>query len=257
VRVDSTSSIFAMPGVEPNKKTFVTPRLGLVWAFARNQSLFTQYQDSVSANNGRDPVTLKPLDAEMGRSFEGGYKFSGWRNALDVTVTGYQLTKRNRADYSLFPTIRTIGEARSRGLEVDARGNLTRRLSAIASYALTDAVVTKDPMLAGTKLTNVPRHSGSLWLRYQLQERWTTGAGMFLQGQRQGDLANSFQLPGYARFDLMASYAFDLGSWRNRLQFNVNNVGDKRYYTGSHPYVQDWIQVGQARTFAVVLRLER
>lgn len=49
LRHDRTSAIYAAPGTEPNKKSFTTPRLGTVWQFAPNQSIYAQYQDAVSA----------------------------------------------------------------------------------------------------------------------------------------------------------------------------------------------------------------
>lgn len=40
------------------------------------------------------------------------------------------------------------------------------------------------------------------------------------------------------------------------MQFNLKNVFDKVYYSGSHPLVKDWIQPGAARTASVTLRLD-
>ena len=175
----------------------------------------------------------------------------------------YQLTKRNLANYvfsSTSPTgfdIITVGEARSRGLEWDLAGRINDKLSILASYAYTDADVTKDSFVQGARLPNVARHSGSTWLRYSLTDQWNLGGGVFFQGSREGDQANTFQLPGYARFDAMLGYRFDLGEQRASLQLNINNVFDKRYYTGSHQFVTDWIAPGDPRSVALTFRIER
>lgn len=68
--------------------------------------------------------------------------------------------------------------------------------------------------------------------------------------------ANSFQLPGYGRVDAMVSYGFKAGGGKGSVQFNLKNVFDKIYYSGSHPLVQDWIQPGAPRTASVTLRLD-
>ena len=257
VRFDGTSAIYAAQGTKPNEQNFVTPRFGAVWEFARGHSFYGQYQEAVDANNGRNPANGQELAAERSQQVEAGYKLSAANGAFNLTAAAYRLTKRNRADYSLFPFINTLGEARSRGLELDALGRLSKRLATMASYSFIDAVVTRDPLYQGTRLANVPRHSGSVWLRYLATERWAFGSGVFSQSIRQGNQRNSFQLPGYARLDAMASYQFHWGEWRNSLQLNVNNLLDQRYYTGSHQFVDDWIQVSMRRTFALTWRVDR
>lgn len=257
VRFDGTSAIYASPGTKPNEQTFVTPRVGVVWALGQRQSLYGQYQEAVSANNGRDPNTGVALAAERSKQVEAGYKFSRLDGSLNLTVAAYRLKKRNRADYTLFPLIRTIGEARSQGLEFDLLGRLTRRLATMTSYSYISGIVTRDPVFAGTTLANVPHHSGSVWLRYAATRNWSFGSGVFSQSIRQGNQRNSFQLPGYARVDAMASYQFHVSEWRSSLQLNVNNLLDRKYYTGSHQFVDDWIQLSAARTFGLTLRFER
>lgn len=262
LRHDRTNAIYSMtPGTEPNKQSFTTPRIGAVWEFAPNQTLYAQYQRSVAANNGRQPspapgVQGEALEAEQARQIELGWKQVALDGRFSTTVAVYELVKRNRADFSLFPQITTIGEARSRGLEVDAIGQVSPQLALMASYAYTDAKVTEDPSFKGKRMPNVARQAGSLWGRWMFDEQWAAGAGVFVQGQREGDNANSFQLPGYGRVDAMASYAFRAGSGKGSVQFNLKNVFDKVHYTGSHALVKDWIQPGAPRTASVTLRLD-
>lgn len=261
LRHDRTSSIYAAPGTEPNKASFTTPRLGVVWQFASNQSVYAQFQDAVSANNGRDTVTGAALEAEKARQYEIGHKIELLDGRLVSTVALYELTKRNRGGQvpiatAPFYNVVTIGAARSRGLEWDLSGQLTRSLSLIGSYAYTATRVLQDPSYEGKELANVARHAGSLWARYALDSQWTVGAGVFAQGQRQGDIGNTFQLPGYARVDAMLAYRFGLAGARAALQFNVDNLFDRKYYASSHQYAQDWIKLGTPRTAKATLRLD-
>jgi iron complex outermembrane recepter protein len=256
LRHDRTEALYSLtPGTESNRQSFTTPRVGVVWEFVPKQTLYAQYQDSVAANNGRD-ATGKALAAERARQVEVGWKQTALDGRFNTTVALFELEKRNRADYSLFPIITTIGKARSRGLEVDAIGRVLPQLAVMASYTYLDAKVTEDPTYQGKRLANTARHSGSLWGRWTFDEQWAAGLGVFAQGQRQGDNANSFQLPCYARVDAMLSYAFRTGSGKGSLQFNLKNVFDKLHYTGSHPLVKDWIQVGAPRTASLTLRLD-
>ncbi len=256
-RADWTSAIYGPSSLAPNVQSFVKPRVGLVWQFQDGQSVYAQYQQAVGTNNGRSPMTGVALAAEIANQYEFGYKVRSRGGAMTATVAAYQLVKNNLADYSLYPNVTTIGQARSRGVEVDLRGRFTRHISGIASYAYTDAVITKDPTYQGQRLPEVPRHSGSLWLHDSFGENWTAGAGVFAQGLRNGDYGSDFALPGYARLDAMVSRRFQTGSWHNTIQLNVLNLTDKRYYPASHPIVRDWIAVGLSRTYQVTLRLNR
>ncbi len=261
LRHDQTSAIYAAPGTAPNKASFTTPRLGAVWQFDAHQSVYAQFQDAVSANNGRDTVTGAALKAERAKQFEIGHKIEWFDGRLSSTVALYELSKRNRggsvpiAEAPFYNTV-TVGEARSRGLEWDLSGQLTRALSLIASYAYTDTRVLADPTYPGKKLANVARHTGSLWARYAIDSQWSTGAGIFAQGQREGDIGNTFQMPGYARVDAMAAYRFGWAGAKASLQFNVDNLFDRKYFTGSHQFVQDWIKLGAPRTLKATLRLD-
>ena len=262
LRHDRTNAVFGMPGTEPNKQSFTTPRLGAVWQFAPNQSIYAQYQDSVAANNGRDAVTGAALDSERARQIEIGHKIELFDGKLSSTVALFELTKRNRGATvpdPLSPTLTnvvTIGKAVARGLEWDVSGQLTKKLSLIGSYAYTDAKVTEDPTYQGMRLANVARHTASLWARYAVDSQWAVGGGVFAQSQRQGDSGNTFQLPGYARADAMVAYRFALGASKASLQFNLDNVFNRKYYTGSHQFLQDWIKLGNPRTAKLTLRVD-
>jgi iron complex outermembrane recepter protein len=258
VRYEKTSAIYGPPGTPPNEQSFTSPRAGLVWEFTKGQTVYAQYQESVAANNGRD-LAGQPVAAEQAKQVEIGHKLESASGGLTSTVALYQLTKRNLANY--VPTLAgteiiAVGEARSRGLEWDISGRISPTLSLIGSYAYTDAVVTKDSFFEGKRLPNVARQSGSLWLRYTPLSAWTFGGGLFFQGQREGDQPNTFEMPGYGRVDVMAAYRFPIGSTKASLQLNLNNLFNKRYYTGSHQFVQDWIAPGAPRSGLLTFRVE-
>ncbi|QKQ75101.1 TonB-dependent receptor [Nostoc sp. TCL240-02] len=109
----------------------------------------------------------------------------------------------------------------------------------IASYANTNAEITKDNTFAiGNQLNNVPRNSGSLWTTYTLQTGSLKGLGVgfgaFFVGERAGDLANSFVVPGYTRLDAALYYQKD----NFRIGLNFKNLSDIRYFEGSQGRTQ-------------------
>ena len=78
---------------------------------------------------------------------------------------------------------KTAGRVRSQGVEVDVAGSLTTNTNIIASYGYTAAKVTEDPDYKGKSLPNVPKHTGSLFLTYDIQNAFmgnilTIGGGV-------------------------------------------------------------------------------
>jgi len=185
-----------------------------------------------------------------------GVKTEFFNGALTSTLAFFHLTKSNilTADLStLDPTDqRVVGEQRSRGIELDISGQLSESISLIGSYAFTGTEVLEDPQQfddgtgnivttegnAGHRFANVPRHAGSLFAKYSFQEAslrgLSLGAGVFAASQRQGDLENSFQLPGYVRLDAFAAYEWKLGPPRITAQLNIENLSDKEYFESSN-----------------------
>lgn len=176
---------------------------------ATGRSPFGQGSNGIS-------VAGEPLPPERGEQFEAGLKTSLLDDRLTGTLAFYHLTKQNilTADLTTpenpFDSI-AIGEARSQGIELDIAGQLTNHVSLIGSWAYTDVEVTKDNGgLQGKRLPNAPRYAGSLWLKYDVtgyaEDGLSLGLGVFAAGQREGDVENTFQLPGFARLDAMAAY---------------------------------------------------
>ena len=256
LRHDWTSAVYDAPGVALNKIDYTAPRVGLVWEVQPGQTVYAQYQTALSANNGRDPISGVALAPEKSRQTEVGYKTVVDGGRLIATLAAYELVKRNRADLTLYPVVNTLGEATSRGIELDVIGQITARLAMIGSYAYTDAKVTDHGPYAGKRLANVPYNAGSVWARYALDTHWSFGGGVFYQGRRSGDIGQTFYLPDYTRVDLMAAYAFTALGSKASFQVNLNNALDKRYFTGSHQFSPDWIQQGPSRTLLATLRLE-
>jgi len=251
VRQDWTSSIYSSPGVPANDVSYTSPRLGAVWEVARGHVLYAQFQRGLAANNGRNPDGTA-LDPEIGRQYEVGYKFQSADKGFTATLAAFDLLKTNRGDFTFFPVIRTIGRARSRGIELDASGRITQRLSVIGSYAYTDTTVDSGTLW----LANVPRHAASLWARYQVVSNGQLGLGAYSQSARFGDVGNTITLPGYVSFDAEASYGFRLGGARATAQLNLKNLLDKRYFISEHQFSPDWIQPGAPRTLSATIRVE-
>lgn len=111
-------------------------------------------------------------------------------------------------------------------------------------------------------MPNVAEHSGSTWLKYAFQHQALSGLqlgiGAYLAGKREGDNANSYQLPGYVRVDTSVGYSLHLGASKLTTQLNVYNIFDKRYFVAGEPYNANraWNMPGDPLTVIGSMKLE-
>lgn len=115
-------------------------------------------------------------------------------------------------------------------------------------------------MQLGNRFPNVPEHAGNIWTTYAFQNETLRGlkigGGVTLRGKREGNPENDFQMPGYAVFNLMTSYAMKMGKTRVTAQLNVNNLFNEEYFPGSGGFNRARIFVGTPRVFLGSLRVE-
>jgi outer membrane receptor protein involved in Fe transport len=127
---------------------------------------------------------------------------------------------------------------RSRGIEIDAAGRVTDRLSILANYSFNDAETVQHlntPSLIGTRLGNTPAHLSRVWVAYDSaasRERRGLGVGGGFRAQSsQAMQFDTLQLEGFTVADLAAWYRVPLAADRRlRVQVNVDNVFDREYY---------------------------
>ena len=218
----------------------LSPRLGLLYRPVSWLSVFGSYTRGFNV-----PTFAQSPEPQRARQYEVGFKVDALEGRLTGTMTFFDLIKTNISTPTGIPNVFDLsGEVRNRGVELDVRGTLTNNWRVIGSFSYIDSEITEDRDPSGgsgnegNRLTSVPSYTGSLWSVYDFGRfGWpglSTGAGAFFVSQRQGDNANTFRLPGYARVDLMVGYARRVGPSRVSLQLNVQNLLDKKYFATSN-----------------------
>jgi iron complex outermembrane receptor protein len=228
-----------------------SPRAGLVYQPDATVALYASMARGFRPNSGIS-IDNQAFPAEESRSDEVGAKLDT-PGGLAGTLALYRIRKKNvlttnpaNPDFSI-----AAGEVESKGVELDVSGRLRRDLKLSASYAYTDARVTRgdNTIRTGSRVPNVPRHSANVLL-VAGDARMSAGAGLAYVGERFGDVAASsdFRLPGYTTARLMAAYAPDK---RWRIALDVDNLFDRRYYASS--YSRLWVMPGSTRTATATL----
>ena len=212
----------------------VSPRAGVVVKPMSALSLYSSYSVSYLPSSGDQFSSLttitQQVEPEKFQNYEVGAKWDVVP-ALSLTTAVYRLNRTNtRSTDPNDPTrIVQTGSQRTNGYELGLNGRIRPEWSIAGGYAYQDAFVTRATTAAqpGAQVGQVPHHTLSLWNHYRFHPRVGAGLGVLYRSDMFAAIDNTVTLPGYARADAAAFFAL---TKQARLQANVENVFDKRYY---------------------------
>ncbi|MDF4401144.1 TonB-dependent siderophore receptor [Vibrio parahaemolyticus] len=116
-------------------------------------------------------------------------------------------------------------EVRHQGIELEARGQITKQWDISVGYSYLDA----EDKATGKKPNDVSDHLFSLWSTYQLDDNWRLGGGVKYVGDRYAGNDEAVALGDYTTVDLMAAYT----TGRHKIQANAYNILDEKYILGA------------------------
>jgi iron complex outermembrane receptor protein len=234
-----------------------SPRAALTWSPSDSLSAYASWGRTFRYNQGSDAAG-GAFPPEEGEAWEAGVKWDV-AGRLTGTASLFRIDKENilvndPANSGFFIP---VGSARSQGVEIEANLDLPAGVTATAVYAYTDTEITSDtrPGLIGSRLSNIPLHSGGIYANWRSSEdepgSLSLGGGVVYVGERLGDDVNSgFQLPDYVT--VRANVAYQL-SERISLHLDVENLFDTYYLESSYSDV--WITPGAPRTITGRVRV--
>ena len=265
--VDSSDySSTATPQTLTRNDQATSGRVGLLFQPVKYWGVYSSVSQSfVPTSTGSRTASGALLDPESGVQYEAGFKLKWLDDRVLTTFAVYQLTKENVAIADVNNPGFSIngGKLRSQGFEFDTAGELIKGLQVIANYTYTGTeVLRSDTLPVGVRLANVPLNSGSLWLKYTLQEgplkNLGIGAGVFTESEKAGDDNNTFLLPAYARIDVGLFYRRELPKEcvvkAVNARLNIQNVADTVYYESS--FANSRVFPGQPLTIVGTIGLE-
>ncbi|RFS26958.1 TonB-dependent receptor [Chitinophaga silvatica] len=223
-----------------------TPRLGLSYSIDKHTAVYFIYDVFFMANPGLDYLkrNFKPL---TGDNLEVGLKRDWWNGRVSSTISVYQMVKNNvqTADQDHPDPVtnnpiymRTNGQQKIKGVEVDVQGEIVKNLNLVVNYAYTDAIVSKDEQkeFVGNAVAGTARHIQNSWLSYTLGNSPLKGLRasvgyQYMAGRVAGMVYDKSEnpLPDYFRLDAGLGYQI------NKINVNVlvNNLLDAYLYTGA------------------------
>ncbi len=253
-------------------------RAGLVFKPVENASVYLAYGNSKtpskSSVNGSCVAASTTgtancnVDPESAIGYELGAKWNVLEGRLALTASVFRNDRENYrvADPDpLNPTGEQAldGRARVDGILLGVSGTINERWSVHANYAHLDSEVLQgasdysaglgEDYTRGDPLLNTPEDSLSLWTTWDITRAWQVGYGATWQAGNTvqqhsashpaGPLAES---PDYWVHRAMVAWRVKRGF---DLQFNVNNLADKEYYTRIRN--NGWATPGDGRQYTL------
>lgn len=211
----------------------ISNRAALLYAFDSGVSPYLSYSQAITpaALSGADGNLLEPTTSEQ---FEAGLKYQPVGSANLYSLAAYQLTQNNVANRDIISaTYVPAGQVRARGIELEARSQLTERLSLVAGYTYNHLRFRRS--LDGNEGNTpyvTPDSIASLWAYYRFADGLSFGGGVRRIGKQWADNENTTRIAAATLYD--ASVRADLGAWDGRLQglwlqLNASNLGDEKY----------------------------
>ena len=241
--------------------TALSGRAALVVKPVEHISLYGNFATSVTRAPlfAQAPSANGPFQPETGWQGETGVKSEWLNRRIFLTGAFFHINKANilRPDPALGPqgnnvnALLAVGQARSRGVELNLEGFLTSRWYTTANYAFVSTEIMKDNVgaLVGKPLANAPRHTVGLFSRYNFLKRTGLGFGLENVSARQEPFAG-IRADGYLIADVGLYQEFN--NW-SRLQFQVTNLANSTYSVSSLFAGRVGNMPGQPRAFILTL----
>ena len=207
-----------------------SPRIGLIAKPFRNLSFYASYSRSFLPQSGDQFSSLTEVTQGLKpERFDNAEVGAKWEIAGGTPATAaiYQLDRsKARATDPLDPAHTMLtGKQRTRGVELGLERSVTGRWLISGGYSFQNAEITSRTASApaGRKVPLVPRHSFSLWNRYDVTKQLGWDSGVASRSKSYASIGNAVKLPGYTRVDAALFYRLPNGI---EAQLNAENLLD-------------------------------
>jgi len=217
----------------------IAPRFGVIYKPIETISFYASYSQAYVPRAGDQltgiTVTTAVLKPEKFTTLETGVK---WDIRPDLALTGavFQLDRTNAITADPNDSSRTFlskGQ-RTEGVEVSLSGQLTSDWNVMGGYAYQIGEFTSDIQgiaKKGATVGELPRHTFSVWNRYDFTPRLGAAFGVIYRGDMFASADNTVRIPDFTRVD--AALFAKLTS-RVRAQLNIENLFDANYFASVH-----------------------
>lgn len=254
--VDAKNTTLHTGAVSQMSQGKLTKRAGLVYLFDNGLSPYFSYGESFNPNALTD-VNGQLLKSMQSKQKELGIKYQPPGSHTLLTLAAYNLRQDNVGARVLNTAYyEAVGSVRSRGIEFEAKTQLTERLSLIGSYTFTRMKYLNGDNRGRTPY-QAPRHMASIWSQYRMPSGFRAGMGVRYTSTSWADNEDTVKVPTYTLVD--ASLGYDFGRMNSRLagldfQLDIRNLFNKAYIASCAG--TNWCYFGAERSIMGTLRYQ-
>ncbi len=243
---------YKLPNETQISRHKLLPRLGITYAINNHINIYGTYLQGYQPQGNTSSLVIvpppagsnfKPLESDLK---EIGAKSEWLEGNLMVNISMFEINQKNLLMNANDPLdvnrLVERGAQRSRGIELESSGFIKPNWQFNVGYSYIDAIVTEDlnPLVVGERVQNTPKHSASLWTRYDLQSNKFKGlgfgAGVQYSGNKLPLYIRDFTLPAYTVVD--AAIYYSPAASKVQLAMNINNILNKTYWVGAQNYLR-------------------
>lgn len=233
VAVENYSSGAVTSRFNPGRQ--FTPSAAVMYDLNAELTAYASYVRTFVVQSALDSAN-QVLPARTGSQIELGLKGEFLNKRLQTHAAVFQIIDTNRAITDPANTNYSIpgGEVRSRGLELEASGQVAPGWDVLVGYAYTDSKYLQAPVAQVGEVfsTVTPRHSINLFTRYALRtpglQGWSIGAGLSYRSEFYAQSGTLKLVSGdYALLNGQLAYQVNN---KVSVSLNVENLLDKTYY---------------------------
>ncbi|NDL65655.1 TonB-dependent siderophore receptor [Acerihabitans arboris] len=218
------------------------PSYGVSYDITPEVTVYANLLNSFATVGTVNTLTGKPLAPSTGKSKEAGFKFNLLDDNLTITTAVFHIVQDNVAVYNIAGDAVGAQGRETKGFDFDLNGQILPGWNISTSYTFAQP---KDPdtsELTGykTKVTAQPKHSGSIWSTYELQDGRLRGLGAGIGVEAASDTVNGstgnyFKMGGWAQTDASVFYHQP----KYTVTLGVKNIFDRDlyYYSTTATYI--------------------
>lgn len=210
----------------------VTPYAGLIYDLNENHSVYVSYTDIFKPQDKRG-ASGEYLDPIVGKNYETGIKGEYFDKRLNASLSLFKIEQDNVAEEvpgvfvpgTTEKAYKAASGVNSKGIELEINGEITDDWSLGFSLANFEAKDAEDKKVTTTS----SRTMANLFTKYTIDKLSLGGGVTYRSKIYAGSGVTEVIQDAYMLANLMVAYKFDQSM---KLQLNVNNLFDKKYYEG-------------------------
>lgn len=208
-----------------------TGRAALAYRFDSGWMPYLSYSTSFVPSTRLDPTGAPSFEPETASQWELGAKWASADDRLQFAASVFDIEQDGVLEYISGTGWQQVGRVRTKGAELEFRGEIAPNLTVLASYSHLDPEYQEGPN-AGYQQQRVPLETAALWVKYGFARGLSASVGVRHMGKSWGDTANSIAVPSATVVDLgleaeLGAFSPDLDGAVGRIA--ITNAGDKRY----------------------------